>query len=98
MLLGGTEATVQREHLGGSGIVRVHAADGIHRVADLGFAGKEHENIAPLLAIQFAQRGDQAVDVVVGVLVVGAVANLDRVGAPRHLHNRGGCFGIFRPR
>ena len=46
VLLGGAETAVQRQDLGGRGILRVHAADGIHRVADLGLAGEEHQHVA----------------------------------------------------
>jgi hypothetical protein len=52
------------EDLGGAGVLRVHAADGIHRVADLGLAGEEDEHVAVGLAVELAQRRHQRVDVV----------------------------------
>ena len=64
MLLGSAQAAVQGQHLGGRGILRVHAAHGIRRVADLGLAGEEHQHVARRLAVQFAQRRGDAVDVV----------------------------------
>ena len=64
VLLGGAQPAVEGEDLGGRGILRVHAAHGIRRVADLGLAGEEDEHVARGLAVELAQRGDDAVDVV----------------------------------
>ena len=103
VLLGRAQAAVEGEDLGGSGILRVHPAHGVRRVADLGLAGQEDEHVARRLAVELAQRRDDAVDVVAAVgaacaairrrprcLVDGPVADLDRVGAPRDLDDRRG--------
>ena len=64
MLLGGAQPAVEGEYLGGSSILRIHAANGIHCIADLGLAGQEHENVAARFAVELARRPDDAVDVV----------------------------------
>ncbi len=102
VLLGGAQAAVEGEHLGGSGILRVHASDGVRRIADLGLAGKEDEHVARRLAVELPQGGDDAVDV---VRLAGAgrgirslrslrdgraIPDLDRVRPTGHLDDRGG--------
>ena len=87
MLFCRREAAVERQHLGRPGLFRIHAAHSIHRVADLGLAGEEDEHIAVRLAIEFAERRKEGVDVVAlallgGAVDGGAVADLDRIGAP----------------
>ena len=104
VLLGRAEAAVQGEDLGGGGILRVHAANGIRRIADLRLAGQEHQHVARRLAIELAQSRGDAVDFVTvvvrgalrpaallgdGGFVGTAVADLDGIRATRHLDDRG---------
>ncbi len=89
VLLGGGEPAEQRQHLGGAGVLRVPAADGIRRVADLRLAGQEDEHVAVGLAVELAERAQQGIHLVVG-LVVRAVADLDGVRASGDLDDGGG--------
>ena len=64
VLLGGREPSVQREHLGRGGVLRVHAANRIHRIPDLRLARQEHEHVAGRLAVELPQGAGESVDVV----------------------------------
>ncbi len=100
MLLGGGEPAEQREHLGGG---QVQGGERLGGVPDLPLAGEEHEDV--LAAAVPARLGPQLLDRLgdprdlvdgLGPLVVavqGAVADLDGVGAPRHLDHRHGASG-----
>ena len=65
---------------------------GVGGVADLPLAAEEDQDVARPLPAQLVDRVQDPlglVAVVVRVLPEGPVANLDRVGPPRHLDHRG---------
>src|SRR6185437_2185841 len=64
VLLGGGKPSVEREDLGGRSILRVHATHGIRGIPDLRLAGEEHEDVTRRLAVELAERAEDAVDVV----------------------------------
>ena len=48
----------------GAAVLRVHAADGVRGVPDLGLAGEEHEHVARRLAVELVEGVDDALQVV----------------------------------
>ena len=75
VLLGRGQPPVERHHLIGA-----RTAEHLGGVADLAFAGEEHQHVAGPLAGELLAGAPYAVDLVV-VLRERAVAHLDRVGA-----------------
>ena len=89
VLFGGRETPVQRQHLGGGGILLVRPADGIRGIPDLGLAGEEDEHVARGFAVELAESVDDGADL---VSVVGLALAVCR--APDLLRLRRGCAGI----
>ena len=93
VLLAGGQPRVQRQHLHPARAAgEVVAAQGLGGVADLPLPAEEHQDVPGALAAQLVDRVQDPlglVAVVVGVLPERPVADLDRVGAARHLDHRG---------
>ena len=86
VLLGGAEARVERQDRRH----RVeHRPQGVGHVVDLALPGEEHQDVAVAGRQALQHRLADGVDVVAGHIVGRAVADLDRVGAPAHLDDRG---------
>ena len=95
MLLRGRQPSEQREHLGGG---QVQGAERLRAVPDLALPGEEHEDV--LAAAVAARLGPELLDGLddpgdlvdrLRALLLAlqrAVADLDRVGAARHLDHR----------
>ncbi len=96
MLLGGREASVERDHLGDG---QLHPVQGVGGVADLPLAGEEDEDVAarpgvplgPQLLDGLADAGHHVALLGLGTVGVDerAVADLDGEGAARDLDDRG---------
>ena len=95
VLLGGGQPAEQRKHLGGG---QVQRAERLRGVPDLPLAGEEHEDVlaaavAPRLGPELLDGLDDPGDLVdrlraLLLTLQRAVADLDRVGAARHLDDR----------
>ena len=98
VLLGGREPGEEGDDLEGSAAVGPQVGQRVGGVADLALAGEEHQDVAGTFAGQLADRvedrlrlvADDRLPLVVGLGYVDqrAVADLDGVGASRHLDDR----------
>ena len=114
VLVGGGQAGVERQELR---VGKGQGGEGLGGVADLPFTGEEHEDVARPAGHQLGHGVGDALDLVallggaVTVAVGGSidvdqrpVADLDRVGTARHLHDRrpaevaGEALGVDRGR